>query len=284
MLKVLDAINLSTNYLKERGIEEARLNAELFLGDILGLKRLELYLAFERPLNETEISRMRECISRRGKHEPLQYIIGHVEFYGFNFIVNKSVLIPRPETEILVETLLGLNKNNKPRILDIGCGSGNISVSLARLLPGSQIVGLDISEEALDVSRQNAANNMVSGRTEFFRFDIVSDDLLSLGAPFDIVVSNPPYVSAELYKDLQDEIRLFEPKFAVTDQAGGLSFYKKICSSLPGILIKGGRILFEAGQGQSEDLMLIMRESGLEGIEAVKDLSGIDRVFTGTLP
>ena len=153
MITVLESINLSSDYLKNKGIESPRINAELLLAHVLNCKRLNLYLSFEKPLSEEEIIKYKELLKRRIKFEPLQYIIGKVEFYGIDFMVNPSVLIPRQETEILVETIIRqYDKYDTLRILDIGTGSGNIAVSLAKNLDNSFITGIDISEDALKIA------------------------------------------------------------------------------------------------------------------------------------
>ena len=163
MITVLESINLSTQYLSEKGIESPRTNAELLLANIIGCKRLELYLSFDRPLGETELQKYREQIKRRGRFEPLQYITGKVEFYGLELKVNPSVLIPRPETELLVENILNqFSKEKEPIILDIGCGSGNIAIALAANLPAAKITSTDVSAEALKVAEENSERHNVS--------------------------------------------------------------------------------------------------------------------------
>jgi release factor glutamine methyltransferase len=226
-LKVLEAIQLSTDFLEKKRIESPRINAELLLADILGCKRLDLYLSFDRPLSEGEKIKYREYVQRRAKFEPLQYILGYVEFYGLRFNVNSSVLIPRQETEVLIETIIskvtGLGKLN---ILDIGTGSGNIPISLASKLPDSYIRSIDVSEDAILLAKENAELNNVSSLVDFSVCDIFS--FPENTEFFDLIVSNPPYVGKQEYRDLQKEIVDYEPKNAVTDLADGFKFYKKI--------------------------------------------------------
>ncbi|NMB83403.1 MAG: peptide chain release factor N(5)-glutamine methyltransferase, partial [Ignavibacteria bacterium] len=163
MLTVLNAIKLATDYFEKKGIQSARTNAEILLAHILNCKRLDLYLRFEQPLSENEVELYRQLIARCGKYEPVQYIIGFTEFYGLTLDVNPSVLIPRPETEILVETILNkLNVEEHIKILDIGCGSGNISIALGKNLPNSGIFALDVSKDALQVAENNSLKNGVS--------------------------------------------------------------------------------------------------------------------------
>ena len=283
MITVLDSINLSAQYLSQKGIESPRTNAELLLADILSCKRLDLYLTFERPLSETEVQKYREHIKRRAKYEPLQYIIGKVEFYGLELKVNPSVLIPRPETELLVENiLLQFSKEQKLTILDIGSGSGNIAIALAVNLPQSKIVSTDISEESLQIAKDNAELHNVSGQIKFVNHNILRNDVT--GFPmFDIVVSNPPYVSQENYSTLQKEIKDFEPGIAVTDSGDGYTFYKEISMKTSTKLKENGKLFFEVAQGQSEKVMEIMTKNNFKNIGVIKDYQNIDRVIYGEM-
>lgn len=282
MLTVLESINLSTDFLEKRGIESARTNAELLLSSILKCKRLDLYLSYNRPLSEEETSKYREFISRRAKYEPLQYIIGNVEFYGLNIKVNKSVLIPRPETEILVDEIVQYaHSYSSLNILDIGCGSGNITLALAKFITNSKLTGIDISKDALNISSLNAKTLELSEQVNFFQEDIfnLSSDIRK--NKFDIIVSNPPYVSREEYHSLQKEIVGFEPSIAVTDEDNGYKFYQKIVKESEDLLASNGRLYFELGLGQAEKVQEMMIESGLKSIEIKKDYENIDRIIFG---
>ena len=279
MLTVLEAINLSTEFLGKRNIESPRINAELLLAHTLSCKRLDLYLSYDRPLNEDEVNIYREFIRRRSKYEPLQYIIGKVEFFGLEFIVNPSVLIPRHETEILVETIINsFKKEDNLKILDIGVGSGNISVSVAKHLHNSKITATDISEQALATAKNNAEMNSVSEKINFINHNILKDDL---NEEFDIIVSNPPYISEKEFPELKDELKVYEPKSALTDFSDGLNYFKVISSKAKGLLKNNGKIFFEVGQGQSEDVEKILRENNFKEILIVKDYLKIDRVISG---
>jgi release factor glutamine methyltransferase len=281
MITVLESINLSTQYLTQKGIESPRMNAELLLANILKCKRLDLYLAFERPLSEVELQQYREHIRRSGSFEPYQYITGKVEFYGLEMKVNPSVLIPRPETELLVENILDqCPKEEKHIILDIGSGSGNIAIALAVHLPHSKIISTDISEDALRVAKENSEQLNVSGRIKFIRHDILKNDLNNFPV-FDIVVSNPPYVSKENYSTIQKEIKNFEPSIAVTDYNDGLTFYRAISSKTAEKLKVSGKLFFEVAQGQSEEVVDIMRKNNFENIGVIKDYQNIDRIISG---
>ena len=281
MITVLESINLSTQYLNQKGIESPRTNAELLLADILNCKRLDLYLSFERPLSEDEVQKYREHIKRRGNFEPLQYVIGKVEFYGLELKVNPSVLIPRPETELIVENILNqFPKDEKLIILDIGSGSGNIAIALAVNLPSSKIVSTDVSEEALQVAKENSERHKISERIKFVKHDILKNDLNNFPM-FDIVVSNPPYVSKESYLTLQKEIKNFEPAIAVTDEGDGYTFYREISAKASVKLKENGKLFFEVAQGQSGEVVEIMTKNNFKNIGVIKDYQNIDRIIFG---
>jgi len=281
MITVLDSIKLSTDFLAGKGIESPRTNAELLLADIIECKRLDLYLLFDRPLNEIELQRYREYIKRRASFEPLQYILGKVEFYGLELSVNKSVLIPRPETELLVENIINKFSNDKNlKILDIGCGSGNISIALALNLISTNIITTDISKEALRLAHANAKKHNVSSRIKFQNHDILKNDLNDFPM-FDVIVSNPPYVSKESFSSLQREIKEFEPRTAVTDEDDGYTFYKVIANKALPKLIPNGNLFFEIALGQADEVIKIMDQNHFTNIKTIKDYQKIDRIVYG---
>ena len=283
MITVLEVIKLSTEYLQKKGVESPRANAEILLAEILNCKRLELYLAFDKPLAENEVQVYREAIRKRGLRIPLQYIVGNVEFYGLKLIVNENVLIPRPETELLVEKIINdSDKSNNLKILDIGVGSGNISLSISKNLPNSKVVAIDISKTALDVANQNAEINSLQDRIEFRLFDIMNDNLNSLGK-FDLIVSNPPYVSENDYESLEPELKNHEPKIALTDNSNGISFYKHIVEASDQLLKKPGKIYFELGIDQSAQVQEYFKQNNFTNIKITKDYSGIERIICGEL-
>ena len=283
MITVLEALNLSTEYLNKKGIESARLNAELMLAHILNCKRLQLYLMFDRPLDENELSLYREFLARRAKREPLQYILGEVEFYNIKLKVNQDVLIPRPETELLVEKIVkDYSHKNDFKFLDIGIGSGNISIALLVNLPNSQGVGIDISDSALALAKSNAEFNLVKDRLELIHFDILKDDIQLLGK-FDAVISNPPYVSSEDFETLEPELKVYEPHIALTDFYNGLTFYRKIISIADSLLKEEGKVYFEIGKGQSNEVKALMEDSRIINLNIIKDYQGIERIICGEL-
>ncbi len=283
MHTVLELLNLTTTFFEQKGIDSARLNAELLLAETLKCKRLDLYLAFDKPVKDEEVNHFREFIRRRGNREPLQYILGYVDFYGLNFFVNKDVLIPRQETEILVETIINhTDKETELNIMDIGTGSGIIAVCLANNLPNVKIIAVDKSPAALLIAKQNAEKNNVAERITFIEIDVLNTSL-AVNTKFDIIVSNPPYVSQKEFSSLQKEIVSHEPDFAVTDFSDGLTFYRKIIVSAKTLLNENGKIFFEVGAGQAEEVKSIFKENNFSSMQIWKDYGGIERVVKGEL-
>lgn len=283
MHTVLELLNLTTNFFEQKGIDSARLNAELLLAEILKCKRLDLYLTFDKPVKDDEVNHYREFVKRRGNREPLQYILGHVEFYGLTFSVDKNVLIPRQETEILIETILNqTDKEANLTILDIGTGSGIIAVLLAHYLPKAKIIAVDKSPGALVVAKKNAETHGVEQRITFLEDDVLNSNL-QLNEKLDIIVSNPPYVSQKEYASLQKEIVAHEPDYAVTDFSDGLTFYRKIIESSTDYLNENGKIFFEVGEGQSEQVKSLFENHKFSSVQIWKDYSNINRVVKGEL-
>ena len=281
MHTVLELLNLTANFFEQKGIDSARLNAELLLAETLKCKRLDLYLAFDKPVKDEEVNHFREFVKRRGNREPLQYILGYVEFYGLTFLVNKDVLIPRQETEILIETIVNqTDKEAGLNIMDIGTGSGIIAVCLANHLPNAKIVAVDKSPEALLIAAQNAKKNNVAERITFIKNDVLNS-LLNIEEKFDLIVSNPPYVSQKEFSSLQKEIVDHEPDYAVTDFSDGLTFYRKIIETSPKFLNENAKVFFEVGAGQSEHVKSIFESNNFSSVQIWKDYANIDRVVKG---
>ncbi len=272
-------------FLSEHRIENARLNAERLLSSVTGLSRLELYLHHEKPMNTEERDRYKALLRRRAHGEPLQYITGKCEFMSLPFLVNAHVLIPRPETETLVETIIqDLSGAGEVRILDIGSGSGNITVSLAHYLPDSKVTGADISGESLRLAQLNAQANGVEKRVQWIEADVCGEDFVHrVGVGFDAVASNPPYVSDEDWALLPAEIYDFEPAPALRGGPDGLLYFGIMAARAKDLLGPEGTLYFEVGDGQAEEVSEKMTCLGYGGIRMISDLNGITRVVAGRL-
>ncbi|UCE66552.1 MAG: peptide chain release factor N(5)-glutamine methyltransferase [Candidatus Zixiibacteriota bacterium] len=268
--------------LKKSGIEDFDFSAEALLRNILNLSRPGLLLNPERPVDQNKIDEYKDLISERAKRVPLQYLIGYVEFYNVKIKCDRRALIPRPETEVLVEIVLEKLKDFKsPKILDIGTGSGNIAIALASNMDTGSVVGVDISEDALNLARENAAENNVQKHTKFLTGDILDGKIIEDLDIFDCVVSNPPYV-AESEKDiLQPEVIEYEPRTALFSSGDPLRFFKVIIGIAPKILRSHGLMAFEVGLGQAETVKDLM-SSTFTDLYSYRDLSGIERVIAGT--
>jgi release factor glutamine methyltransferase len=274
---ILDLLKVTEGHFRKNNISSPRLNAELLLCNTLNSKRINLYLDFEKPLNEDELTRFRKKVKRRLTGEPLQYILGETEFYGLKFKVNPDVLIPRPETELLVDKTLEVIHNNKlenPKILEIGTGSGCISIAIASKVLCS-VTAIDSSENALKVAEENSELNNTSSRITFEHKDFLND-FINFDI-YDLVVSNPPYIPLSEMDSLQAEV-YFEPKQALTDNADGLSFYRKIFE-LAHSSKKGVKILLEMGDGKKDKIEDLIKEYNINNYEFYKDLLNIDRVL-----
>ena len=279
MITVLEAISLSTDFLQKKGISSPRINAELLLAHVLKCKRLQLYLSFDRPLKQNELNSYRELIKRRSNFEPVQYITGNVEFHNVEFKITPAVLIPRPETEILVESIIN-NSNDEIKILDIGCGSGIIGISLALSLRKASVYCTDISNEAINLAMENAKRHNVISRINFLKHDIISQQI-DFVSELDVIVSNPPYISRNDFNSLQKEIKNFEPRYALTDESDGYTFFKSISSKAFNKLSAGGKLYFEMNEGQSLTVKNIMKNNSFFNIKIIKDYQNIDRVIYG---
>ncbi len=282
---VLEVLRWTTTYLQERGVDNPRLDAELLIGAALDKDRVGVYLSFEQPLNGDELAAIRAMVARRAAREPLQYILGACEFFSLPFQVTPAVLIPRPDTEVLVEEALRLLETaavEQPLVVDVGCGSGAIAVALAVNAPTARLLALDISADALEVARANAAANGVAQRIEFVHGDM-SELAALLPCGCQMVVSNPPYIASAEMACLMPEVRDYEPPLALEGGADGLDCYRQLCGNLPNCLAADGVALFEVGASQSSAVAGLLRRAGLEQIFTRCDYAGVERVVGGRL-
>lgn len=274
-MKVLD---WTRGYLAEKGVENARLETEWMLCAALGLDRVGLYVNFDKPLTSDELVPFREMVARRAKREPLQYILGTQEFMGLEINVSPAVLIPRHDTETLVEEAVRVCSKAK-RILDIGVGSGCVAVAIAKALSQAEVFGVDTSDEVLEIAGKNADNNSVTVKfSKGSLFESVGD------LTFDLIVSNPPYIPSGDIAGLQPEVRDFEPKEALDGGADGLDFYRSIIPSAHRHLDPCGWLLFEVGINQSSQVLeLFEKEESYDNLFTAKDAGGVERVVGGRL-
>jgi release factor glutamine methyltransferase len=258
--------------------ERARLDAETLLIHVIGKNKAWLLAHSEEQLSQSDAARYNALIERRLRGEPIQYIAGETEFYGLPFRVTPDVLIPRPETEHLVERVLALAASfPHPRIVDIGTGSGAIAVALAHHLPYAAITAIDLSDRALALAQENAALNHVDTRIRFLRGDLLSP---VASENFDLVVSNPPYVAEADRASLSVEVRDHEPVLALFAGADGLAVYQRLIPAAHAALAPGGFIAVEIGVGQSSAVALLLTAASFGEIESTPDLQGIPRVLT----
>ena len=269
-------LNWTVNYFKSKNIQSARLDAEVLLSHVLRQERIYLYVHFDEPMEQNELSKFREYVKKRAQHVPIAYIIGEREFMGLPFKVTKDTLIPRPDTEILVENVLNnVDKDKEIEIVDIGTGSGAIILSLLVNLPKAQGKTVDISSKAIEVAKENAVNLQVNDRCEFFVGDLfapLNDN------KFDVIVSNPPYIPQKDIATLEDDVKEYEPVSALTDGGDGLSYYRRLLSEGKAYIKENGFIALEIGIYQSEDVKQIAMDNGWKNIKIIKDYAGIDRV------
>jgi len=275
---LLKLLRWMTDYFTEKGVDNPRLDAELLLAHVLKLDRVGLYLNYDRPLVAEELDTIRPLVKRRGQREPLQYLLGSTEFWSLEFIVTPDVLIPRADTEILVEEALG-RAGSEGQLLDVGTGSGAIVISLASELPNWQMTGLDISAPALAIAQTNLEKHQVTDQVK-----LLQGDLAELPAQqYDLIVSNPPYIAQKEWDELMPEVRCFEPQLALLAENDGLDCYQKLAVQAISRLKSAGWLLVEIGYQQAEAVSEIFVAAGLVNLFVREDYSGQPRVVGGQL-
>ncbi len=287
-----DLLAWTEEHFKKLGFATPRLDAELLLACAMGTSRLELYTGYRKVVEASERARFRSLVARRSRREPVAYILGTKEFYSLALEVSPAVLIPRPETELLVDRILAEAKKwplepgsrAPPRILDIGTGSGNIAIALAVQLKEARITAVDLSPEALEVARRNARRHGVEERIEFVQGDLFPEP--AAPEPFRAVVSNPPYVAASEFPRLMRDVRDFEPELALVDRksGSGLGFYHAIAPGVRKRLAPHGLLALEIGDSQAKAVERLLRESGWLRLQVTSDYAGIPRVITAENP
>ena len=263
-----DALGHAAQELELAGVDSPRLDAELLLAEVLGVDRAKLVADSKRELDPADAQRFSELVARRLRREPLAYILGRAHFRNLTLEVDHRVLIPRPETELLVELA-----DDGQRVLDVGTGSGAIALAIKQEQRGARVTGIDNSPGAIEVARANAAASALD--VEFMIAD------LAVGGPYDLVVSNPPYVRDGEWPGLQPEITLYEPEEALVAGPDGLDVIRDLVPAATEVLRRGGLLGIEVGQGQSRDVEALFERAGLRSVATTRDLAGIPRVVTG---
>jgi len=271
-----EVLRLSAGYLSEHGSPTPRLDAELLVGHALGLPRIELYTNFDRPLDEPELAACRALLERRGRREPVAYILGRWGFHGLDLAVDGRVLVPRPETEVLVERCLALLDGlQAPRFADVGTGSGAIALAVKAARPDASVTATDVSADALAVARANAA-------ALGLEVELVEADLLAgVEGRFAVVASNPPYIGEGEMAALEPEVAEYEPLLATVAGPAGTEVLERLVAAAPGALEPGGSLVVECGAGQAAAVRGLMAAAGAAETSAEPDLAGIDRVVAG---
>lgn len=289
-MKLKEVLDKTTAFFKEKKIETPRLDAELLFAHSLKLERIQLYLKFDQPLSETELAGLRELVRRRAQGEPVAYILGYRDFFGHRFEVNASTLIPRPETEHIIEEVVkwAKDKDKAYTILDLGTGSGCIGLTLLKELPNAKLVSVDVSEGAIAVAQRNAESLEVADRVRFIHTDANNTDQVMtsfkdvMGQEFiDILVSNPPYIAPN-DPDVQENVRKFEPSSALFAEDGGLALLKNWSKSYSPFLAKDAIMLMEMGMTQGAAMQSHFKSLDIfKNVSVVKDLAAFDRIVYG---
>ena len=271
-MTVLEVLQATAAYFKKHNIESPRLNAEHLLAHVLARKRIELYLEFERELTETELGPLRDLVKRRSEGEPLQHLLGTVEFCGHVFLCDKRAMVPRPETEELVEFLKSEIRNPRSEIVDVGTGSGVIALALAAEFPETKVLAVDVSDDALALARENAARLNLSDRVRFLNSRLLEN----VEGVLDVIVANLPYISTQDRHTVSREV-LHDPEIALFAGARGDELMRELIDQAPSRLRSGGMLALEIGLGQSEGLLSALAEKNYRDICSKNDYSGVTR-------
>jgi release factor glutamine methyltransferase len=277
---ILGVLQWTTAYFSRKGVAQPRSNAEVLLGHILGINRIDLYIHYDKPLSPEELSRFREAVKRRAGREPTQYIIQKQEFWSLDFEVTPAVLIPRPETEWLVEKTLEITGSDPAIVLDLCTGSGAVAVALAHERPSLTVIATDISFDALVVARRNAQRHAVADRVHFAAMDLFGG-FSPRSLPFDIIVCNPPYIGETEFPGLAPEVGIHEPKLALRGGGlEGLDLIRRILAEFGHHLKPGGSLFVEIGMGQAEILPGELEQfPEIDSYRFIRDYAGILRVL-----
>lgn len=276
-MTVLEIIQKSTEFLAKKGVQSPRLQSELILAHILGVPRLQLYLDYNKPVEEKYVNTMRELVVKRAQRIPLQHLLGNTVFCALEFKTTEKALIPRPETELLAETVINLaNKFDNPRILDFGTGSGCLAVTVAKRCPSANVTAIDISEEALELAKENALKHDVYDRIKFILSDGFKE--ISTENKFDIIMSNPPYIPTGEIQELEPEVRDYEPRIALDGGSDGLDMYRRLSIEAQNYINNDNYMVLEIGAGQTTAVSEIMKKNGWIVESIIADYNKIQRI------
>lgn len=275
-------LNWTTEYLTQKGVDSPRLSAELLLSSVLGLTRIELYTQYNRVVGEEHLARLRELVARAGRHEPIAYLVGRTEFYSLELEVTPDCLIPRPETELLVQRAIEFlrRRAGSRNVCDLCTGCGTIAVAIAKNVPDARVIATDLSEAALSVAARNVEKHGLQERVELLEGDLFEPLIPQLDVTqFDLIACNPPYVSDAEYEELEKNVKDYEPKTALYGGRDGLDLYRRICEQVGPFLKPDGALLLEIGYKQGPAIKGMLEQAGLfPSIKVDKDLIGHDRV------
>lgn len=274
-MRAAEAVNSVKQKLEKNGIDNPMLDAQLIVGSCTGMSRVQILTYPDKILEENQICKINEMCLKRIKRMPMQYILGVCEFMGLDFNVNEHTLIPRGDTEILVENAIEIIKDKDYKLaLDIGTGSGAIAVSVSKYTE-AEVFAVDISTEAIEMAKKNAMNNNVS--VKFINSNLFEN----VEGKFDIILSNPPYIEKEVIKTLESDVKDYEPILALDGGVDGLDFYRRIIKDCHKHINDQGSVIFEIGYNQGEAVSKLLIDKGFQNVEVKKDLAGLDRVVIG---
>lgn len=289
-MKLKEILDKTTQFFKDKGVETPRLDAELLLAHGLKLERIQLYLKFDQPMKEEELATLRELVRRRAQGEPVAYILGYREFYKYRFEVNSAVLIPRPETEHVIEEVMAWAKNQKSNLglVDLGFGSGCVGLTLLKELPEARLVAVDISDEALAVAKRNAESLGVQDRVRFVHTDAANSDAVLTAYKeligndkIDVLVSNPPYIASD-DPQVEANVKKFEPSLALFADDQGLALLKSWSKIYSSHLAAQACVVMEMGMTQGQAMKeYFSKLNEFSEVKVVKDLAGLDRLICG---
>lgn len=281
-------LNWVTDFLTQKAIDSPRLSAELLLSHILQLTRIELYTNFDRPVAKPQLDQLRQLVRRAAQNEPIAYLTGKTEFYSLEFAVTRDCLIPRPETELLVERSIEFlrRRNGQQLVCDLCTGCGCIAVAIAKNVTNTRIVATDISDAALHMAMQNAENHKLTERIEFLHGDLFEPLIPELDRyRFDLIVCNPPYVTTSQYRTLEPNVTDYEPEVALLGGADGLDVYRRICQRIEQFLKSDATVMFEIGYAQGQDVAGLLSQTHLfNTISIEKDFQDNDRIVIAARP